>query len=66
MENKSLISSYYEEIALIKSKLNKSDYMALKYAEGEITISEYSSIKEQRRAWRAEINALETKIAALR
>ena len=65
MSAEQIINSYVEKISTLKTNLNKTDYLAIKYAEGEITISEYSSIKEQRRAWRAEINALETKLASL-
>jgi hypothetical protein len=47
----------------LKTKLHKSDYQALKYAEGEITASDYAPILTQRREWRAEINVLEAQIA---
>ena len=60
------LKELYKKIALLKSKLKSTDYIAIKYAEGEITISEYSATKEKRRKWRAEINALETEITLLR
>jgi hypothetical protein len=52
--------------AQLKGKLASTDYQAIKYAEGELSISQYAPIREQRRAWRAEINALEAEINALR
>ena len=52
-------------IVILKLKLNKTDYKAIKFAEGEITPSEYEPIREQRRAWRAEINELEEEMATL-
>ena len=53
--------SFYdaERISELKRLLAESDYKAIKYAEGEITEEEYAPIKEQRRAWRVEINELE-------
>lgn len=55
-----------KKIGQLKQRLSETDYIAIKYAEGEITISEYSQVKEQRRKWRAEINALETEIKRLK
>ena len=46
-------------ISELKGYLYKTDYQAIKYAEGEISAEEYAPIKEQRRQWRAEINRLE-------
>lgn len=53
-------------INLLKSYLKSTDYKAIKYAEGEITAEEYAETKAKRRAWRAEINALEAELKALR
>ena len=39
--------------------LIRTDYQAIKYAEGLITEAEYAPIKAQRQAWRDEINRLE-------
>lgn len=50
------------QIIELKRKLRATDYLALKYAEGEISASEYAVTKEQRKAWRAQINALETQL----
>ena len=46
----------------LKQLLKDSDYKTLKYAEGEISLQEFESIKAQRKAWRDEINDLEAKI----
>lgn len=43
----------------LKKKLDETDYQAIKYAEGQISEEEYQPIKEQRQAWRDEINTLE-------
>lgn len=48
-----------EKIADLKAKLAKSDYKAIKYAEGIISADEYASIKIQRQSWRDMINLLE-------
>lgn len=54
------------KIALLKIKLKNTDYQAIKYAEGEITASEYAETLAQRRQWRVEINAYETMLARLK
>lgn len=56
------ILKMYEEINLKKAELANTDYQCLKFAEGELTVSEYAPIKEQRRQLRAEINELESKL----
>lgn len=50
----------------LKSNLRATDYKAIKYAEGELSAEEYAETREQRRAWRAEINALEEEIKAIK
>lgn len=47
------------EIEDLKQKLFDTDYQAIKYAEGQLSEDEYQPIKEQRQAWRDEINKLE-------
>ncbi len=47
------------EIAELKAKLRESDYKAIKYAEGMITLADYAPIREERQAWRDRINELE-------
>lgn len=51
-----------KRIAELKRLLATTDYKAIKYAEGEMTASEYYETKTQRKAWRAEINALEAQL----
>ena len=50
------------EICNLKWKLDKTDYQAIKFAEGELTAEEYAPIKEQRKQWRAKINELEKQL----
>ena len=57
---------YRAKIGQLKYNLSKTDYLAIKYAEGEITPVEYQEIKEKRKAWRAEINALQAMIQRIR
>lgn len=51
-----------ERILQLKQLLSSTDYQAIKYAEGELSASEYAPIKKQRKAWREEINQLEKEI----
>lgn len=61
------IGTYYTEkqrsqhlrIDELKRKLAATDYRAVKFAEGEYTAEQYAPYKEQREAWRAEINEIE-------
>ena len=55
-----------ERVLELKRLLASTDYQAIKYSEGEITFEDYAPIREQRKAWRAEINALEAEIVELR
>lgn len=65
MNTEQQINSKIAEIGVLRAKLNRTDYQAIKYAEGFITEEEYASIKAQRQTWRDEINALEAEIEAL-
>lgn len=47
------------EIATLKQGLAKTDYKALKYAEGFISDEDYESIRAERQSLRNEINRLE-------
>jgi len=47
------------QISALKSKLAATDYQALKFVEGHISIEDYKPIKLQRQAMRDEINLLE-------
>lgn len=53
-------------IAELKAKLSATDYRAIKYAEGFIGSDEYEIDRQQRQAWRDEINELEAEIQALK
>lgn len=46
------------EIEELKANLLATDYQAIKFAEGVISVDEYAPIKEQRQAWRDKINEL--------
>lgn len=54
------------DIAALKAMLDKTDYHAIKYSEGEMSAKEYAPIREDRRAWRAEINKLEAELEAVK
>lgn len=47
-------------ISELKRNLRVTDYQAIKFAEGEMNAEEYATVKEARRAWRSEINELES------
>lgn len=47
-------------IAELKQMLADSDYVVIKIAEGVSTADDYSEILNSRKAWRAEINELES------
>lgn len=49
-----------ERIRELKQLLSDTDYVAIKIAEGEATAEEYSEVLANRKAWRAEINQLES------
>ena len=48
-----------ERINFLKSELRRTDYQAIKYAEGWISAEDYAETKAQRQEWRDEINQLE-------
>lgn len=53
-----------KRISELKQLLSSTDYQAIKYAEGELTDSEYAPMKQQREAWRKEIRKLEEQLGA--
>lgn len=53
------------QMEMLKRQLSDTDYKAIKFAEGELAEEEYAPVKEQRRAWRAQINQLEQEIDAI-
>lgn len=50
-----------KQIEKLKQELSKTDYKAIKFAEGVISENEYYSTKMQRQSWRDEINRLMSK-----
>ena len=54
-----LKDQYRLEITQLKKALSDTDYKAIKYAEGQISESEYSAIRELRQGYRDRINYLE-------
>ena len=64
-EDEKLIEQYQSEIIELKKYLSDTDYKAIKFAEGEITESDYQEVKLQRHDARARINELESLIEEL-
>ena len=60
-----LIEQYQSEIIELKKYLSDTDYKAIKFAEGEITESDYQEVKSQRHDARVRINELESLIEEL-
>ena len=58
-EEDHLRDQYRLEITQLKKALSDTDYKAIKYAEGQISESEYSAIRELRQGYRDRINELE-------
>lgn len=63
LETQKNISLKYNRILELKRKLAASDYKAIKFAEGEISEIDYQPIREERKAWREEINILEAELS---
>ena len=57
--------SIKKKIEKLKQLLSSTDYQAIKFAEGELSVVEYSKTKEQRKQWRLEINNLEIELNQL-
>lgn len=53
------IGKLNSEIKALKSKLSESDYKAIKYSEGEMSVEEYHPVRLERREWRKQINEME-------
>ena len=64
-EDEKLIEQYQSEIVELKKYLFDTDYKAIKFAEGEITESDYREVKSQRHDARVRINELESLIEEL-
>ena len=64
-EDEKVIEQYQAEIIELKKYLSDTDYKAIKFAEGEITESDYQEVKSQRHNARVRINELESLIEEL-
>ena len=64
-ESMILVEQYQAEIIELKKYLSDTDYKAIKFAEGEITESDYQEVKSQRHDARVRINELESMIEQL-
>ena len=53
------------EISTLKYKLQSTDYVAAKIAEGAATKEEYADILAERESWRQQIRSLEPEVEAL-
>lgn len=51
-----------EQIAQLKEQLLRTDYQAIKFAEGWLSADEYTETLNQRQQWRDQINALEKEL----
>ena len=54
-----LKDQYRLEITQLKKQLSDTDYKAIKYAEGQISESEYANVRTERQGYRDRINELE-------
>ena len=64
-EDEKVIEQYQVEIIELKKYLSDTDYKAIKFAEGELSESDYREVKSQRREARVRINELENMIEEL-
>ena len=48
-----------QRIEVLKTFLDKTDYQAIKFAEGALSAEDYADMKAKRANWRKEINDLE-------
>ena len=58
------INELISKISDLKRNLSRTDYQAIKFAEGEMLEIDYAPIKEQRKSWRKQINDYEAAIAS--
>lgn len=49
-------------IEALKAKLASTDYKAIQFAEGVLSLAEFDPIREKRKAWREKINFLENSL----
>ena len=68
IEEEKAIEQKTAQVSLLKSKLRETDYVAIKIAEGVVDEEDserYSDLIEQRKAWRKQINDLNSEISVL-
>ena len=63
---KELIEKYNREILSLKNLLSQSDYICLKWCEGEISDIEYEYTKNKRKEYRLKINQFEQELEQLK
>ena len=54
-----LVVAQESKVAILKALLTKTDYEAIKYAEGIITADNFANLKTAREAWRTAINSIQ-------
>lgn len=55
-----LAAAQDSKIAALQGLLKRTDYEAIKYAEGIITATQFANLKAAREAWRTAINTIQT------
>jgi hypothetical protein len=55
-----LATAQDSKIAALQGLLKRTDYEAIKYAEGIITATQFANLKAAREAWRTAINTIQT------
>lgn len=60
--NEYKVNQINSQITILKNNLASTDYLAIKYSEGELSEEEFKPTRQQRKSWRVEINRLEKEI----
>ena len=55
-EKQKTLSIVRQKEMTARYNLSRTDYQAIKFAEGELTVEEYTEVKAQRSQWRKEVN----------
>lgn len=61
-----LVENKNKEIILLKNLLSQSDYLCLKWCEGQISDIEYEYTRNKRKEYRLKINQLEQEIEQIK
>lgn len=64
--NEQILENKNREITLLRSLLSQSDYICLKWCEGQISDIEYEYTKNKRKEYRVKINQLEQEVEQLK